>query len=323
VSIAARWLTGDGDLDALAPDWAALWAAAPGALPFQSPAWLLAWWRAFRPGRPWVLELRRDGRLAGVLPLYEDGGTLRLLGAGTTDLQDALLDATLFPAVTEALRTLGAALPGATLDLFDVMQGSALLDVPLPPGWREERRECDVCPVMDLTRPLPAGAERNLRHARARAERAGGLSVERADADSLPALLDALFRLHGARWAGRGEAGVLASPEVRAFHRAAAAGLLAAGALRLTALSLGGRLAAVHYGLRHRGRAFYYIGGFDPGMAPVGPGTLAVGHAIEEAVGEGAREFHFLRGREPYKYRWGAGDRVTVRRLVVIPRISV
>ncbi|HEY0832518.1 MAG TPA: hypothetical protein VGE72_01305, partial [Azospirillum sp.] len=118
MSVAARWLDGDTALDALVPEWAALWAATSGALPFQSPAWLMAWWRAFRPGRPLVLELRRAGRLAGVLPLYEDGGTLRLLGAGTTDMQDALLDPTLFPAVTDALRARAAARPGATLDLF-------------------------------------------------------------------------------------------------------------------------------------------------------------------------------------------------------------
>jgi len=321
VSTAVRWLTDEAALDALVPDWAALWAATPGALPFQSPAWLMAWWRAFRPGRPWVLALRRDGRLAGVLPLYEHGGTLRLLGAGTTDLQDAPLDPTLFPAATEALRALAVELPGATLDLFDVVEGSALLALPLPPGWREEIRDGDVCPVLDLTRPLPAGAERNLRHARARARRAGGLTVERVDARTLPDRLDALFRLHGARWAARGEPGVFAPPAVRAFHRAAAAGLLETGALRLTTLFLGGRLAAVHYGLCHGGRAFYYIGGFDPEAAAVGPGTLAVGHAIREAVGEGAREFHFLRGREPYKYRWGAQDRTTLRRLVVLPRV--
>jgi CelD/BcsL family acetyltransferase involved in cellulose biosynthesis len=37
---------------------------------------------------------------------------------------------------------------------------------------------------------------------------------------------------------------------------------------------------------------------------------------IEEAVREGARAIDFLRGREDYKYRWGAKDRETVRRRV-------
>ena len=33
-----------------------------------------------------------------------------------------------------------------------------------------------------------------------------------------------------------------------------------------------------------------------------------LGHAVERAIGEGFREVHFLRGREPYKYAWGAVD---------------
>jgi hypothetical protein len=37
-------------------------------------------------------------------------------------------------------------------------------------------------------------------------------------------------------------------------------------------------------------------------------------HAIEQAIAEGAREFHFLRGPEAYKYAWGATDRWNMRR---------
>jgi len=38
-----------------------------------------------------------------------------------------------------------------------------------------------------------------------------------------------------------------------------------------------------------------------------------IGHAIEEAVRAGASEFDFLRGKEAYKYKWGAKDRPTYR----------
>jgi len=37
-------------------------------------------------------------------------------------------------------------------------------------------------------------------------------------------------------------------------------------------------------------------------------GRALVGRAIELAVDEGASCFDFLRGAEPYKYRWGARD---------------
>ena|SRR5438105_11909593 len=57
-----------------------------------------------------------------------------------------------------------------------------------------------------------------------------------------------------------------------------------------------------------------YLSGFDPALARFSLGTLLVGHAIEEAVREGAEEFDFLRGQEDYKYRWGAKDRLVYRR---------
>lgn len=52
-----------------------------------------------------------------------------------------------------------------------------------------------------------------------------------------------------------------------------------------------------------RRRAYACLGGFDPAEAFVSPGILLIGHAIEEAARKGAREFHFLRGREAYNMR--------------------
>src|SRR2546423_211750 len=67
-------------------------------------------------------------------------------------------------------------------------------------------------------------------------------------------------------------------------------------------------------GLAGHERTLAYLHGFDPAYEFESPGTILVGHAIEEAVREGAREFHFLRGRESYKYGWGARDRWNRRR---------
>ena len=272
----AAWLCDEDALGALEPEWTALWRATTDASPFIAPAWLLAWWRAFRPGGLRVLTLRVGGRLAGVLPLYEDGGVLRLLGAGLNDLQDVLLPREALPSAAAALNTLEGEVPGAALDLFDVAEGSALLDLPVPAGWAVEEGAHEACPALPLPAALPPSMERNLRHTRRRAERMGGLRVEAATPETLPILLDALFALHAARWSARGAPGVFADPRVRAFHREAAPALLGAGVLRLYGLHLGDTLAAVHYGLC-RG------------------------------------------GREPYKYRWGATDRWSRRRILRIP----
>ena len=70
------------------------------------------------------------------------------------------------------------------------------------------------------------------------------------------------------------------------------------------------------YVLHVRQRTYLYISGFDPEYAPLSPGTLMFGHSIAHAMGEGAREFDFLRGRERYKYFWGARDRPCYGRML-------
>jgi Acetyltransferase (GNAT) domain len=52
-----------------------------------------------------------------------------------------------------------------------------------------------------------------------------------------------------------------------------------------------------------------YLTGFDPALAQLSPGRLLVARALERAGDDGAFELDFLRGREPYKYEWGAVDR--------------
>ena len=50
--------------------------------------------------------------------------------------------------------------------------------------------------------------------------------------------------------------------------------------------------------------------------------TLLIAHALEDAVSRGDSEFDFLRGNEPYKYRWGAVDRFNRRMLYASPTLA-
>jgi CelD/BcsL family acetyltransferase involved in cellulose biosynthesis len=150
---------------------------------------------------------------------------------------------------------------------------------------------------------------RELAYLRRRAAREAGLRIEGAANGKLDEHLDVLFALHTARWRARGEEGVLSSTAVQRFHRDAAHALRAAGLLRMYVLRLDERAAAAFYGFSGHGRTFYYLSGFDPAFDRFSPGTLIVGHAIEQAAREGVTQFDFLRGREAYKYRWGARDR--------------
>ena len=296
--------------------------SASQASPFQSPAWLLPWWTHVGQGTLASVAFRcaDTGELAGFAPLYVYArpGTgerhLFPLGIATTDRLDILVRPGWRGPVARAL----AAHLAAHRDEWDVFEAPQLhgrrrtarralaARVGHARSTKASRIRC--CPCRRRSRPRWC---RPWPTHRRRAAREGEVAYERADARTLAAWLATLERLHAQRWARRDLPGVLRGAGVMAWHRESAPRLLQAGLLRLLGLRLGGKPLAVLYvladapALAHR-RWFYYLGGFDPEAAALSPGTLLVGHAIEQAQAEGAAVFDFLRGAEPYKRRWGA-----------------
>jgi CelD/BcsL family acetyltransferase involved in cellulose biosynthesis len=73
-------------------------------------------------------------------------------------------------------------------------------------------------------------------------------------------------------------------------------------------LRAGEHVVAALYGFVRGRKFYYYLGGFDPAFARYSPGSLLIYHAMQQSRSAGLRWFDFLRGAEPYKYRWGAVD---------------
>ena len=316
-------ITTDDALEALRPEWHKLWRDTK-ASPFQSPDWLLPWWHHFGTTMPRVAILRCNDQLHGLLPLYvlddANGRKLLPIGVGITDYFDILLhpDAPQDAAdrlLEQALSTAPA--DGAsTCDLPDLPTGARLRQVASPACWRYKLQETIACPVLTLPTEaaslhqcIPTGTRRNLRTDRNRAQRIGGFATDVADSQTLSHYLETLFRLHQARWAERGERGVLSDPRVAAFHREAAPRLLANGTLRLQVLRFGEHIAAAFHTLLGQHSILFYLISFDPQYKYQSPGTLLFGTILEAAITEGRRELHFLRGAEGYKQAWGGVDR--------------
>jgi CelD/BcsL family acetyltransferase involved in cellulose biosynthesis len=311
---------------ALETEWWNLWSRCPTATPFQSPAWLIPWWEAFAPGRLCVVTGREAQRLVALAPLYLEqgafGARLLPLGVSISDYVDMLFDPEFAAA---ACRELAAYLVRCVpiwqmLEFGELPPDAAALRLLAPADCEDCVEFSTACPVLRLP---PDGAieahlssrkRSNIRLARNRTERRGFVDIVTADRNSALPMLDNLIRLHGARWQSRGASGVLADSRVRRFHRAVIPRLLRAGLLCLCELRVAGDTTAVYYGMQHRERAFAYLTGLNPQYAFESPGTMLINHVINRAIVDGAREFHFLRGREAYKYHWGPVDRWNRRR---------
>lgn len=322
-------ITDDTSLAGLADEWEALRRRSPAATPFSSPDWLVPWWRHFRPGELRTIAIRgADGRLLALAPLWLEDGPfgrrLLPLGIGVSDCCDVLVDPA-EPGAGTALLHAVTGLPGwDVLSLEDLAPGAAALTLPTLARLRTETADHAACPLLRLDGPrdpdglpltVPAKQRRNHRRALASASRHGSPAVVASD-DAPDRFLDELFRLHGARWRSKGEAGMLATETVRAFLRDAVSRLAARGLARLRLLTIDRATVGAHLGFREGRWAAVHLTGFDPVFSRAEPGTILTGTAIREAAAEGASTFDFLRGREHYKYLWGAHDRWTRRLLV-------
>ena len=168
----------------------------------------------------------------------------------------------------------------------------------------------------EFTDSLPRQLQHNLKYYWRKLANLGQVKIEQANENNFAELFEALLSLHEARWRMNELSGVLCDCEVRNFHHDAAFGLLSHDALRMYALRLDARIIASLYAFHHGRCTYYYLSGFDPQFRRYSPGTILVAHAIREAIREGDVSFDFLRGREDYKYRWGARDRPIYRKQV-------
>ena len=293
----------------LEDEWRRL-AAESGTSIFGTWEWADAWCDAYGAGHDPALHAVRneDGTLVAVVPLCVQRRAglrvIRFVGYGPGDELGPVHGPADLPLAARALQEALAALRWDVAAL-EQLPGSAgwpnLLDEPV---WRREAN-----PVLQLGGGWSSYLETrsaNFRQQLRRRERAlagAGARFRAADERTLEADLDTLFALHRARWEG-GATDFADHP----FHRDVARRALERGWLRLWTLELDGRVVAAWHGFRVGRVVSYYQAGRDPSLARSGVGTVLLAHTIREAMQEGALEYRFGRGAEPFKGRFTSDD---------------
>jgi CelD/BcsL family acetyltransferase involved in cellulose biosynthesis len=293
--------------------------------PLLRPGWVRAWWLAFGQGTPMVLAARRDGRLAGVLPLDHVGGSLwPMVNDHAVELplvaEDEQAGLTLATGLVEriggriVLPLLEPARPGL----------SAMRDLAASGGCGVATRIIRTAPYVavdgdfeDYEQRLRSRLRADLRRRLRRLEERGEVEIKVGapdDGDDVPRLLEEGFSVEASGWKGEESTAISSSEDTHRFYREAAAWAVSRGLLHLAFLRLDGRLLAFEYSLRDESGHYRLKVGFEADHTKFAPGKLLLRAVLEDAFAHRVQRFEFLGGGDPYKLEWATGirDLVTV-----------
>lgn len=314
------YLDDRSQLGALTRDWLELATRLDETSYFQTPDWVLSWWETIA-GRPqtrvaaWrapsgrleaLVALSRSRepmhrRLPLTLPVYANAGS----GVGAADHCGWLVP-------PERCYEVGAWVSqaigrgGLLLRSVDPAWGTP----PIPAGARAV--EVTACPRLPLPGTHQIGRSPDFRRQLARFSRR--LEREGVEFEWVPAgavdehVLTSLFELHGHSRARHGKDTTF-DLEQFALH----AGLMRRAEVGRGPAAVVARcgqvIVGVLYGFCWKDVFAAYQSGWQTRWARRSMGSVLAYQAIRLAAAHGCRTFDFLRGTEPYKYRFGAIDR--------------
>ncbi|MDD1770605.1 MAG: GNAT family N-acetyltransferase [Methanomassiliicoccales archaeon] len=293
---------------------------------FLTPEWLAAWWKHFGEGRTVrILRAVEDGRAVGFgcLMVSELGSLVKLkklefLASGPSDrlgmvAENGREDVT--KALVEAVRQ---DIKWDVAELNDMKEGGPTATQVLAAfeGAEISTEKVPYVPISGDFKSYLAALSQNMRHNMTRTMRRNfdDLScsfVRHVAPEEIRTGMEDLFKLHGLRWASKGEDSAFTDRAI-AFVKEAAAALSKRGVPVVHALVTKDGPTAMSLGFEYNGRYLYYLSGLDPRFSKYGPGRCLLSKIIEEAHTRGLTEVDLLRGEEQYKYQLGAVDRLNV-----------
>jgi CelD/BcsL family acetyltransferase involved in cellulose biosynthesis len=305
----------------LSREWRSLATRLEGTSYFQTPDWVVSWWEtiAARPATRAAAWRGPSGRLEALVVLSRGREPLH------PRLPVRLAMYTNAGSGTGAADHCGWLVPAAWRDdvaawLSETMAGAGLMlrsadpdwdRPPLPDGARVVART--VCPRMSVPPPdrevgRSHDFSRQLRRFTRRIEREGVRFEWVTGADVDERLLRALFELH-ARARARHGTGTTFGIEQLALHRRLTERSRPGGGPVAVVAARADAIVGVLYGFAWKETFAAYQWGWGAEFDRHSMGSVLACHAIRFAGAHGIRTFDFLRGAEPYKYRFGAVDR--------------
>jgi CelD/BcsL family acetyltransferase involved in cellulose biosynthesis len=312
-----RWIGELAELETIAPQWDALAAVDP--TPFSLSAWYLAWWDGYGADRDLrVCTLWEDDELVALLPLCERGGRLEAMANEESCVVRPLARD------TETLRLLAEATATERYDLMEIRrlpEGDAAIEA-LAAAARASGRlsivEPDITsPIVDTTGTLDEYRQatrgkwhRNLRRLYRKLLRDHDAEVRLIEP---PADLDSElaegFEVESSGWKRAAGSAILSRPENAAYYRSLARRFHDRGELRLSSISVDGRMIAWDLGILRTNRLFSPKSGYREDFKRFGPGLILELATIERCFELGIEAHELLGADDEYKLRFSTSER--------------
>ena len=312
-----RWISDPSELPRLAEPWDALAELDP--TPFSLHAWYSAWWDGYGSERELRLCTVWDGReLVGLLPLCARDGRLEAMANEESCVVRPLArDA-------EALALLARAAAHERYELLEIRrlpEGDAAIEA-LAAAARSARSfsvvEPDITsPIVDTTGTLDAYRaatrskwHKNLRRLYRKLVRDHGGRVRLIEAPGdLDGELAAGFEVESSGWKREAGTAILTRPENEAYYRSLARRFHDRGELRLSSISVDGRMIAWDFGILHGNRLYSPKSGYLEEFRQLAPGLVLELATIERCFELGVEAHELLGSDEAYKLRFSTSAR--------------
>ena len=302
--------------------WRRLWARTNGAHAFLRPEWYTAGFKhRVSEGQPLVCAVRRDGNLAGIVPLRVQrkplpGGPFTVLTHALDRIADYTDNLFAGPGAADFVRvleTLEGRIGWDAVHYRDVPVTSELVrDLQtIAARWPVVVAPGNVCPYVPVLSTWDDYLKVAFRDSKRRNDfrrklkkfsRLAGVRLESEDALAEGRIgYDDLAAVEQSGWRGQSGRGLFGTQARARFYAQVFSALRDEDMLFLKAVVRDDRLAAYALGFRTPTKHYFYNTAFVPELAPFNAGFQTYIEAVKACFAEGSREFDMLRGAVEYK----------------------
>jgi CelD/BcsL family acetyltransferase involved in cellulose biosynthesis len=272
-----------------------------------------AWQRNFGEGELRVLTARSGRRLTGLVPMIEEGATLRPPVNVQTPVFGFLAEdaATAYDLASNLLQGRFSMVVMDPIDETDVGT-RPFLDAAASLGFRVIASTHRNSPYVDIDRPWEAfesGMQqkrlKEIERRRRRLMELGELTMDvSTGGKDLRETLREGLRVEASGRKGRLGTAISMDPATTSFYQDVARWGADEGLLRLSSLRLDGRTIAFDLSLQDAGSHYLVKTGYDEAFARYGPGALLRYEMLRRTFSENLSSYEFLGSDAPWKREW-------------------